>query len=119
MIDTQHFKELLSKECDVLEQELATVGKKNPEKKGDWVPVESEHDTDAADEGEVADTIDNLEGNTAILDQLETRLAEVREALQTIEKGTYGKCIVCNMEIESDRLDANPAAKTCKMHMSL
>lgn len=118
-MDTQQFKTRLEEEKVTLESELSTVGVKNPERAGDWIPVESENEIDSADETEVADTIESLESNTAILAQLETRLAEVKEALDRIDEGTYGTCIVCNQEIEGDRLEANPAAKTCKQHMNL
>jgi RNA polymerase-binding transcription factor DksA len=42
---------------------------------------------------------------------------EVNTALKQIEKGAYGTCVVCGAEIEKERLDANPAAQTCKLHM--
>ena len=40
------------------------------------------------------------------------------DALERIEKGTYGICEVGNEEIEEDRLNANPAARTCKAHLN-
>ena len=43
---------------------------------------------------------------------------EIDAALEKMEKGTYGICEVCNKPIEEDRLEANPAAKTCKEHMN-
>jgi RNA polymerase-binding transcription factor DksA len=117
MINTQHYKELLESELANLEKELATVGQKNPEKKGDWEAVEK-MDIDTADEEEVADSMTEYETNNAILDQLETRLNEVKNALKKIEDGTYGICEISGQPIEEDRLEANPAAKTCKTHMN-
>jgi RNA polymerase-binding transcription factor DksA len=73
---------------------------------------------DRADEDEVAEGIDEYENNSAILKQLETRLNEVSIALDQIEKGTYGTCKICGAEIETERLNANPAAQTCKLHMN-
>ena len=40
-------------------------------------------------------------------------LIEVREALQRIENGTYGKCAACGQQIDSDRLKAIPWATYC------
>jgi DnaK suppressor protein len=40
-------------------------------------------------------------------------LLEVREALQRIENGTYGKCAACGQLIDSDRLNAIPWASYC------
>ena len=118
MQNTSKFKDLLTKECEVLEKELATVGRKNPDNSADWEAVEPKLDVDNAEDGEVAGGIEQYENNIAVLDQLEARLREVKEALTKIEKNTYGTCEVCGKEIEEDRLNANPAAKTCKSHMN-
>jgi len=40
-------------------------------------------------------------------------LMEVEEALQRIKKGTFGICVVCGKEIEKERLELLPFAKTC------
>jgi Tfp pilus assembly PilM family ATPase len=48
----------------------------------------------------------------------EVGLQEVMTALTKIEEGTYGTCEVSGDEIETDRLEANPAARTCKAHMN-
>ena len=116
--DKKHYKEFLLAEKANLEKELATVGRKNPDNPADWEATEPASGIDRADEDEVAEGIDEYENNSAILKQLETRLSEVDTALLQIEKGTYGTCKICGEEIEKDRLDANPAAQTCKLHMN-
>ncbi len=117
-LNTQQFKSLLEEEKKVLEGELATLGRKNPANSADWEATEPDIDVDAADENVVADGIEEYENNKGILEQLETRLNEVIVALDKIEHSTYGMCETCKQPIESDRLEANPAAKTCKMHMN-
>jgi RNA polymerase-binding transcription factor DksA len=116
-IDTENFKKMLVKERETLESELSTVGRKNPDNKSDWEAVEGEVVTDTAEEGDVAEGITEYENNSAVLDQLEKRLNEVKVALGKIETGKYGICEVCGEEIESDRLEANTSATTCKKHM--
>lgn len=111
------FKELLAKELVVVEGELRSIGRVNPSNPRDWEPVPDKMDTLAADSNEVADTIESYEENSAILKQLEIRLNEVKEALKRVDDGSYGKCTVCNALIDEKRLEANPAAKTCKEHM--
>lgn len=44
---------------------------------------------------------------------LESRLGDVNEALEKIQKNTYGICENCGEEIPFKRLQANSAAKTC------
>lgn len=116
-LDTTHFKDLLEAELKTLESELATVGRKNPEQKGDWEATESE-DIDTAEDAEVANSIETYENNRGVLNSLETQLNNVKSALERIESGNYGKCSVCGNDIEEDRLEANPSATTCKAHMN-
>lgn len=116
-IDTQHFKERLESEAKRIEKELASVGKKNPGVKGDWVPTPDEMNVMKADKNELADTMEEFETRAAIEVELENRLLSTHEALKEIEAGTYGICKICGKEIEPERLEANPSAKTCKAHL--
>ena len=116
-IDTNHFKELLEKEKSLLENELSTIGRKNPDNPKDWEAVVPE-DGEPAEEGDVAEEIEEYQSNNAILDQLEIKLNEVIVALSKIESDKYGICETCGETIEEDRLEANPSAATCKKHMN-
>ncbi len=116
-IDTiNHFKELLEAEVVDLEKSLSTIGRKNPDRQSDWEAVESDNGNEA-EEGDIAENMETYENNRATLDQLETRLNEVKNALDKINDEKYGFCEICEKEIETDRLEANPAAATCKTHM--
>ncbi len=115
-MDTSYFKELLVNEKDLLQKELASLGRKNPDRKGDWEATE-ENSGDPAEEGEVAENLSDFDDNRNKLDQLEPRLTEVVAAIERIESGTFGICEACEAKIEEDRLEANPAATTCKAHM--
>jgi len=70
-----------------------------------------------ADENEAADRTEEVHIDSIVLDELETRYRLVRHALRKIETGTYGLCELCSGPIETDRLSANPAARTCKAHL--
>ncbi len=116
-MNTDHFRERLIEEQTTLEAELQSVGRRNPENPNDWeaLPQETGQESDPND---AADLITHYEDNTAILKDLEIRYNEVRTALARIENGTYGTCVVSGDPIEEDRLEANPAAKTCKQHLN-
>ena len=43
---------------------------------------------------------------------------QVRDALQRIEKGTYGQCVDCGCQIEDHRLDSIPWASYCLDHQN-
>lgn len=115
-MDTSYFKDLLEREKILLEKELGTLGRKNPDRKGDWEAVEPENG-DETEEGDLAEGLAEYDDNRNNLAQLEVRLSEVNAALEKIQEGVYGKCETCDKSIEEDRLDANPAATTCKAHM--
>ncbi len=115
-IDTKHFKDKIQKEFELVEGELKGIGRRNPANPADWEAVETDTNLDSADPNDVADNIDSFEENTALVKQLEIRWNELKNALARIEAGTYGVCEVCGKPIESERLEANPAATTCIAH---
>lgn len=100
-----------------MEKELAAIGKRNPSNTADWEPKVAAGDVFGADRNDNADIIEELHENNAAIDELETRLVNVQSALARIENGTYGVCEISNEPIEIERLNANPAAKTCMEHM--
>jgi len=116
MKDTAHYKKLLEEEKVRLESELGSVGRKNPSNSGDWEATmpETGSEPDPIDSAEQKQDYDE---NAGILSDLEIRLNDVQTALDRIEKGTYGICVISGEEIEEDRLDADPAAATCKAHL--
>lgn len=116
-IDIQKYKAKLIEEKDTIESELQSVGVKSNTNVSDWDPTLTEAGESQADRTEVADAIENYEENTAMVSELETRLLEINNALSIIDTDDYAKCAVCGNQIEENRLDANPAAKTCIAHL--
>jgi DnaK suppressor protein len=49
----------------------------------------------------------------ALLEQADEHLTALDEALERVERGTYGVCESCGREVEQGRLEARPAATTC------
>ncbi len=109
-------KQKLEKEKDLLEEELSTVGERNPENEEDWIPNYPDMDVLESDSGERADAYEAYGENAGILHNLEVRYQNVKNALSRIEDETYGFCSVCGEEIEEERIDANLAAETCIAH---
>lgn len=52
----------------------------------------------------------------AILERIETELAEIEAALERLDAGTYGKCEVDGRPIPDERLQALPATRFCVDH---
>ncbi|HVV38804.1 MAG TPA: TraR/DksA C4-type zinc finger protein [Candidatus Paceibacterota bacterium] len=119
-MNTAHFKGMLEAELKTVEAELKTVGVQNPHNPADWEAKEVDMDTmpSPADENEAADKMEEYGENRAINDTLEIRYNNIKRALGKITDGTYGICEIGGETIEEDRLEANPAARTCKDHMT-
>jgi len=113
---TDIIKTKLEEERNLLEGELSKLGK--VDKTGDWEATPEEETTGPqADENDLFDKTEEYEERSSTLDSLEKRLANINKALLKIKNGNYGICEVCGKKIEEDRLEANPAALTCKEDM--
>ncbi|MCX6754584.1 MAG: TraR/DksA C4-type zinc finger protein [Candidatus Nomurabacteria bacterium] len=108
------YKNKLEDEKKLLVEELGTLGK--VDKTGDW---EATPDTDivaqdVSDEADMSERAEDYEERSMKLNSLESRLSDINKALENIGAESYGFCENCKKEIEEDRLEANPAALTCK-----
>lgn len=105
-------KEILQKQKEKVEQELAQFTEKDPVLKGDY-------DTRFPDFGTIQSSDENAsevaayESALPIEYALELRLASINKALEKIEKGTYGICENCNEKIDLRRLEIMPEANAC------
>ncbi len=116
-MNTTKTKEILLAEQTLLEGELGNIARFNTET-NQW---EATPDTDLmnmSDDNDAADRFEDFEERTSMLKTLQARLTDIKEAIAKIDASSYGKCEVCGKTIESDRLEANPAAPTCKEHMN-
>lgn len=115
----EYFKNKLHEELKKVEGELKTTAVQDPKNPANWSSKETEMETmpPVADPNEAADKIEEYNEHRAITGELEVRYNDVKAALEKIEGGQYGICEVSGEQIEEDRLEANPAARTCKKHM--
>lgn len=116
MIDTAVFNEKLNTELSLVTKELESLGVQNPLEKSDWIPLAADTDTNEADDNVLADKYEDLATREGIVADLETRFNNIKRALAKIEAGTYGTCEISGEAIETERLEANPAARTCIEH---
>ncbi len=116
-INISYFKKKLDAEKQVLSTELERFGTFDPVTQM-WVAVPNQDDLGEADENSAADRFEDFEERTAMVKILEERFKDINDALLKIEKNKYGICEVSNGPIETKRLEANPAARTCIAHMN-
>jgi RNA polymerase-binding transcription factor DksA len=60
--------------------------------------------------------LDLVDGDDAILEHVDARIADVDRALERLEMGEFGTCEACGRAIDADRLRARPAARFCIEH---
>lgn len=108
------FKAQLEIERDRVAGELRDLGW---EEKGEWKADGGDIDHTATEEDEIADRIEEFEERSAEVAPLETHWKNIQRALQKIEDDEYGVCEIGAEDIEMDRLEANPSARTCKLHI--
>jgi RNA polymerase-binding transcription factor DksA len=115
---TNIYKTKLEEEKKLLENELSDLGQ--IDKTGDWkaVPEDEINRQEVQDEGDMAERAEDYEERSIKLDSLELRLSDINKALEKIKGNNYGVCEKCKRKIEKDRLEVNPAAKTCKECMN-
>ncbi|RJQ33310.1 hypothetical protein C4568_04840 [Candidatus Parcubacteria bacterium] len=113
--EIEELRGALEAEKDAVEEELASHGRQQSDT-GDWQGSSAGFEGEEADPNDVADQIEELGINTALVEELEQRHKDIEEALEKMDNGTYGTCEECGEEIPADRLEANPAARTCVTH---
>lgn len=116
MLDKKKIKEKLEKERDILMEEMKGMGKLNPET-GEWEATPEEVDRPEPDHNDMADRFEDFEAKSSMIRSLEPRLQNILKALKNINRESFGKCEVCKKDIELARMEANPAARTCKKHL--
>lgn len=116
MLDKKKIKEKLESERDVLLEQLRDMGKLNPET-SEWEATPEELDVPQSDQNDMADRFEDFEAKSSMIKTLSPRLNNILKALRGLGRESFGKCEVCKKDIENTRLEANPAARTCKKHL--
>lgn len=82
-------------------------------------PLDNAEDDVRGDDVDQAVPLTANESNQQLLPDLRSLLADVNGALQRLDNGTYGKCLVCGRDIDPRRLAAIPWAKYDVEHQEL
>jgi DnaK suppressor protein len=107
VLDLAHFKErLLAKQAEI-RNDLAVFVHNH-------VPTEDpSSDEGGQDWAETALDFQTSQQDPVIKGDEQHLLTDVQQALERIEQGTYGLCIVCGQPIPEKRLEALPWAARC------
>ena len=117
-MDTKNYKTKLEDEKNLLESELGDIGKLNDAGEWEATPESEMSAQEVQDEADMAEKAEDYEERSIKLNTLKSRLSDINKALGKIDSESYGVCEVCGKNIEEDRLEVNPAARTCKECMN-
>lgn len=105
------FREILVNNKNNLEETIRKMKDHGMSNQDNYSPNElSNYDNHPA---EIASELFQVEFNNSLMIHQEHLLKETNDALERVNKGTYGNCEVCGREIEKERLEAVPYVTTC------
>jgi RNA polymerase-binding transcription factor DksA len=103
-MDTATARARLDEIREGLDRSIAVLRGEHPEETTSGYPL------DPADAGSNLTEVDRI---TAILDAAQRQRAEVLDALDRLERGSYGTCVDCGSPVPEGRLEARPEAARC------
>lgn len=98
----------------ILEEELATLQEhvnEEPAVEDTEITAVDNHPADAATD------LTTIVTEKTLNELKEDEIERIQTALNAMDEGTYGECIVCGKEIPFERLEAIPTALTCIDHV--
>ncbi len=114
MLTTEQLKELRARLDMTLVDIKEELGEIETDKGEPKMPEFGSDTESSEDSPEEADEAEELATNVAIADGLKARMEDVQNALRKMDKGEYGKCEKCGMDIDYEVLKANPESRLCK-----
>lgn len=110
-IKMDHFKKLLEIRLGETGATISSMKDNNEAEQNKFSPSElSNYDNHPA---EMASELYQTEMNSALKVHEEGIMSNIKDALERIEDGSYGKCRYCGEEISEQRLTAKPEARFC------
>lgn len=104
VMDTTTARKRLDEIREGLDRSIAVLRGEHPDDTTSGYPL------DPADAGSNLTEVDRI---TAILDAAQRQRAEVIDALDRLERGSYGMCVGCGRPVPEGRLEARPEAARC------
>jgi len=107
----KHFRSVLVKKLGELDNTLDKMKENNTGEQDIYSPTElSNYDNHPA---ELATDLFQTQMNSALKVHEENIMQDVKDAINRIDNGTYGKCMHCGADIPEERLEVLPYAKLC------
>jgi DnaK suppressor protein len=112
-VDPDRARQLLTGELAELDDRLRAAEQNRAEVAADTLGHEGALGQHPGDYGTEVNT--TMEAELS-LDTAAEQRRRVLDALERLDGGDYGRCAVCGREIDDERLEARPEARTCREH---
>jgi RNA polymerase-binding transcription factor DksA len=112
-VDPDRARNLLTDELSALEDRLRAAEENRAEASADTLGQEGALGQHPGDYGSEVNT--TMEAKMSV-DTLAEQRRRVLDAMERLDGGEYGRCAVCDREIDDERLEARPEARTCREH---
>jgi RNA polymerase-binding transcription factor DksA len=107
---SQQKQALLEEEARLL-RDLGELAEEDPTNPGTYIPKHLETGSNSDDDNAIESAA--LADDLPVVERLQEELRDVRKALASLEKGTYGICKYCQKPIDIKRLEARPTSSSC------
>ena len=112
-MDPDRARQLLTGELAALDERLRAAEDDRAEASADTLGQEGALGQHPGDYGSEVNT--TMEADLSV-STIEEQRRRVRDALERLDEGEYGRCQVCGREIDDERLEARPEVRTCREH---
>lgn len=112
-MDTARARDLLTAELAELDERAAFADDTAREAAADPVGREGALGQHPGDYG--AEVTGRMESRQ-LAETVDVQRRRIREALDRVDDGSFGRCTVCGRPIDDERLEARPEAETCRDH---
>jgi RNA polymerase-binding transcription factor DksA len=112
-VDPDRARKLLTGELADLDERLRAAEESRAEVAADTPGREGALGQHPGDYGTEVNT--TMEADLSV-NTIEEQRRRVQDALERLDGGEYGRCQVCGREIDDERLEARPEARTCREH---
>jgi RNA polymerase-binding transcription factor DksA len=112
-VDPDRARQLLTGELADLDERLSAAEDNRAEASADTLGQEGALSQHPGDYGSEVNT--TMEADLSVNTISEQR-RRVQDALERLDAGGYGRCEVCDREIDDERLEARPEVRTCREH---
>jgi RNA polymerase-binding transcription factor DksA len=112
-VDPDRARQLLTGELTALDDRLRAAEELRADASGDAYGPEGALGQHPGDYG--TDVNATMEARMSV-DTITEQRRRVLDAIERLDEGGYGRCVVCDREIDDDRLEARPEVRTCREH---